>query len=431
MAKVKGYKIKRNRQVNRYRSPLSIALRTVLTVALVGGFAFIGWSAYGPISAFLSGTMVLPVQSVVPSPQPEDSAASAPEQTDLPAQESTAPATPTGSQQLRAVFLPAPILSNPQALDQHLTDLTAQGFNAVLFDLKNSAGKVLYRSALPQAAAGITEDAVDLSALCAKLSARGITPIGRLHAFRDPIAADAHRGMSVKYMNTQTLWLDNAANQGGKPWLSAYSTEARRYIYDLAVEAAQAGVKQILLDSVSLPTAYALEYASFGTGAANMSAAEALSTFVEEMESHVKANGAQVSLYLSGLAVLGTQNNYYGGNPLEIAGEHITIGMMPAQFGDAFSCEAPYAAESGTVFTLDKPLLTPYNTVDSLYTAIAPGLEGKTVVAMLQGTTATGAFRNNKVYTVDDINEQVRALAKQNVESYILYSADGIYPKKE
>lgn len=418
----KGYKIKHHTRVHRYRSPVSIAVRVLLSVALVVGLAFVGWNAYEPISAYLSGTLAAPASAKPPASSSEAEAASS---QPAPTEPEAVP-EPQAPENMRAVYLPTTVLLDTTALDARLSQLATEGYNAILFDLKNNAGRVSYRSAIPQSESAQGDDLLDLSALCKRLQERGFTPIGRLHAFRDPIAADVHRSMSVKYMNTQTLWLDNSANNGGKPWLNPFSDEARAYVIDLAAEAAQMGVQQIVLDSVNLPIGYMLEYASFGVDANAANTQKTLSDFVKEAETRVKSYDATLSLYVSGLAALGAQDQVYGGNPLKLASENILLGMMPSQFGDNYS--APLPLDQTGTFTIDKPILSPYATVDQLYLAVAPTLEGKQVTAMLQGATATGAFKNNKMYTAEDISEQVRALTKNNVGDYVLYSPDGSYP---
>ena len=53
----------------------------------------------------------------------------------------------------------------------------------------------------------------------------GLTPVAAICAFQDPIAARADRTMAIHYRDAENpqsdyLWLDAAANAGGKPWLN-------------------------------------------------------------------------------------------------------------------------------------------------------------------------------------------------------------------
>lgn len=150
-------------------------------------------------------------------------------------------------------------------------------------------------------------------------------------------------------MNTEILWLDNAADQGGMPWLNPYSDLARAYIIDIATESVSLGVGRILLDNVSFPTGYGQEYASYGPTAEGVTRSDALSVFLDQIDQQVQAKGGDVSVYISGLAALGANNTYYGSNPLAIANDNVTIGVMPAQFGDGFTLES---------FSLEAPCST-------------------------------------------------------------------------
>ena len=305
---------------------------------------------------------------------------------------------------------------------QLLDELTRTEINAVLFDLKDQQGNILYRSDLDLVAqtGAQSENAYDLGVLCQKLKEKNLIPIGRLNAFRDPIAPSRIPDAGIKYMNTEILWLDNAADQGGMPWLNPYSDLARAYIIDIATESVSLGVGRILLDNVSFPTGYGQEYASYGPTAEGVTRSDALSVFLDQIDQQVQAKGGDVSVYISGLAALGANNTYYGSNPLAIANDNVTIGVMPAQFGDGFTLES---------FSLEAPVLDPRGTVDSLLKFIAPDVAGKNVTVLVQAYPASYTIENNKMYTVDDINAQIGAASQNGVISYIIYSPDGSYPQ--
>lgn len=415
----------------RHHSSFSVILRTVVTVLVIAALGFVGWNAYGPVTAYLSGTLAASAQPKGEAPSSSaasgglsgdntESGGSSPEEGngDEAAEVPPEPAPPA---ELRAIYLPTSVLLDTAAFDEQLERITKTNMNAVLFDLKDAAGNVLYYSGqlLVEQAASQSANAYDLRAVCEKLTQHNLIPMGRISAFADTKAPSKLTGAGVRYMNTEMLWLDDSRENGGKPWLNPYSSTAQAYILDIAAEAVSFGVKHILLDNVSFPIGYGLEYANFGENALTSSRTEALSSFVKLVQETISELGAEVDLYVGGMAAVGANNTYYGSNPL-VFSKDVTIGVMPAQFGDGYTFEN---------FTIDQPLLNPYGTVNSLLRFLTNDLSGKNVTAMVQCYTATGSMANNKVYTAEDISEQVRALADNHIGSYILYSPRGIYPE--
>ncbi len=132
-------------------------------------------------------------------------------------------------------------------------ELIDQGkITAVEFSLKDESGMIGYRSDIPLAnEAGAVIGWYDLEDVVADLHSRGVRVIGRLVAFRDPVLA-------------QHAW-----NQGNSDWviqglnglpLSRYGgftnfnhEAVRQYNLDIATEAAQAGVDDILWDYIRRP----------------------------------------------------------------------------------------------------------------------------------------------------------------------------------
>ena len=96
----------------------------------------------------------------------------------------------------------------------------------------------------------------------------GLTPVAAICAFQDPIAARADRTMAIHYRDAENpqsdyLWLDAAANAGGKPWLNPYAASAVDYISGLIEEARRLGFEQVVLSGLQLPT-YATSYCDYG-----------------------------------------------------------------------------------------------------------------------------------------------------------------------
>lgn len=414
----KGFKVKRYNRIYRGgRSPVSRALHMISVCAAICILGFVGWSAYGPVMDYLEGHTKSTFQPADPSSAPDSS--QPPEESDgTAAQEPTEPEQ-SSSDTLHGIYLPAGVIADAGKLDAALSAIDTGRFNTVYFDLKDDAGNVLYRSFVENAT--LAPQSYDLSMVCGKITAKGLVPIGRISAFKDPLAASKIKDAGVKYGNTEILWNDDDPARGGKPWLNPYSVSAQNYVIGLAEEAVGIGVSAIVYTDVCFPSGYSLNLAGYGN--VTQSKSDALAAFIDTSETRISAAGGKLLIYAGGPAALGAENSRYGDqNPLALANGAVLVNAMPVQFGDGFTQDS---------FTVTEPLLNPRQTVDSLLKALSSGVSGKEVVAMLQGYTAEGQFAHNKAYTAQDMEDQIAALTDNGIQNYIFYSPDGNYPNQE
>lgn len=422
----KRFKVKRYNRIYRGgRSPASRLLHFVSAVAAVCILGFIGWSAYGPVMDYLSRDTVDTMKpsasssqdsSSQPAQAAENSVSSDPQQSDS---EKPAPSKPASSSFTHGIYLPSDTLADASKLEQSLSSLDTTKFNAVYFDLKSDAGNVLYRSHVENAS--LAPAAYDLTVVCAKIKEKGLTPIGRISAFKDPLAASKIKDAGVKYGNSDILWNDDDPGRGGKPWLNPYAASAQEYITSLAEEAIGMGVPVIVYANVCFPSGYSLHLAGYGN--VTQSRSDALSSFIDSAQQRITSAGGTLWVYTSGRDALGAANSFYGDqNPLSLSNETVVLDAQPVQFGDGISLDG---------FTADEPLMNPRQTVDSLLKSLSSNLSGKKVMAVLQGSTADGQFVHNKPYTVQDMEDQISALADNGIQDYIFYSPDGNYPNQE
>jgi hypothetical protein len=127
--------------------------------------------------------------------------------------------------------------------------------NTIQLDLKDEAGRIGHRSKVPLVnQIGSSDNLYDLAAEVAYLKKRGMRVVGRLVVFRDPTLA-------------KSAWEAGQTDQvlqglDGKPYKGRYGAftnpfnpTVRNYNLAIALEAAQAGVDDILLDYIRRPEA--------------------------------------------------------------------------------------------------------------------------------------------------------------------------------
>ena len=402
------------------RTPMKILLTTLGVVAL----AVLGWSLYEPVYNLIMGNISLEdPSSSISAPDPNVSASS-PEGVSDPdgsnSQESSGSAqTPDVSnpEGVVAVYLPESVLLDQAQRTAMLDAAVSNGANGVYFDLKDASGVVTYQSKNETATQveAISPRAIDLAAFVSECESRNLRVIGRLHCFKDPIAARGLPDAQVKYAGTEWAWLDNSQELGGKPWLNPFSQEAQTYLSDLAYEAVELGVDEIVLDSVHFPLGFSLEQASYGQTATPATQQQTLKSFVSQVTQRLNGRGASVKVYMPITAVLGSEQSRYGGNPVNLIDNGVLLGVMPSLFGNGFN---------STDLVLESPVTTPYDTVSKALSAALPQIDSSvSKMVVVQNYTANNVDPlYNKTYTQEDLEAQQRAVQEQGISNMIIYS---------
>lgn len=332
----------------------------VFLVVLVAALVFLGTIIYQPVSNFIMSLGNWEPVVMEPSYPPESIGLSGVES--LPDTVSEAEQQiPKPVHGVQAVYLPYSIANNNTDLDSFI-EKAAQTGNAVMVDIKDSQGQVLFNTTNEYAVQweGVIANPVDLRALSQKLKDKNLHLVVRMSLFSDPIAARGHRETNaILYQGSYTLWLDNTPDNGGKPWTHPYSDEVLQYNIQLASEAVDAGAALVVLDNVQFPNDVT-NSATFGdTG--GVSRSDAMSAFVAAMQSALEAKGARTAVYLPASAVINPESvpdTRYGGSATAILGSSVILGLQESSSAPGVLSEAlSKAKESIPGETVIIPLL--------------------------------------------------------------------------
>lgn len=126
--------------------------------------------------------------------------------------------------------------------------------NALVIDVKDDRGYVLYRSEVPLAkeiGADTTQPMTHarLRAILDTMRAYGIFPIARIVVIKDPLLARAKTEWAIKRKSDGKPWLD----AHGNPWLDPHQDGPWRYAANLACEAVKLGFGEVQFDYVRFP----------------------------------------------------------------------------------------------------------------------------------------------------------------------------------
>ena len=291
--------------------------------------------------------------------------------------------------------------------------------NALVIDVKDDRGYMLYRSSVPLAHA-IGADTVNpmplsrLRAVLDTMRAHDILPIARIVVAKDPLLANARRQWAVRRRSDGKPWLD----QNGNPWLDPHQRGVWEYAADLAAEAVKYGFSEVQFDYVRFPDDPRLiRQASFPL-ANGRARDQVIREQLGYLRSRVKTLGVPMAIDVFGLTTTNTTD--------------MGIGQRWEQFADQTDIVLPMTYPShyarGT-YGIARPNANPYDVLDH---ALADGIErnqdmhnAPEIVPWYQDFTL-GAPR----YGVKQVRAQMQAGYDHGIRSWMLWNPGSRYTER-
>ena len=308
------------------------------------------------------------------------------------------------------------------ALGRKLTDLIAVAkrteVNALVIDVKDDRGFVLYRSNVPLAreigadtADGHWMSSSKLRAVLDTMVAHKIYPIARIVVAKDPLLAQKRLDLAIKRKSDLQPWLD----KNGKPWLDPHQREVWQYAVDLAREAHELGFSEVQLDYVRFPDEKRLVSETVYPLAKGRIRAQVIRDQLGFVRSALKPLGMRVTADVFGLTATDTTD--------------MGIGQRWEMFIDQVDVVLPMIYPShfarGT-YKLRNPNARPYETIDhALKDAIARSdsiPNAASIIPWYQDFTL-GAPR----YGAAQIRAQMKAGYDNGFQSWILWNPSSNY----
>lgn len=437
--KIKHYDYGRAQQhKQRIRSAMVTLLMTAAAMAA-------GWFIYPPVYELVTNYEVFLSRFQQPNTPPVEETGSVPSEPepDRSPLEDDRPERMFFPQ--KAVYLSPGVLEDTATLDAALASLARKGVDGVVFDLKDVDGMVRYRSSLELVESNRAqgENSYSLSLTLDRIRRAGMTPVGRIFAFKDHTATAYMYESAVKYMDSPVNWIDEAKANGGKPWLNPNDRDAQDYILALVEEAAESGLGVILLDGVQFPEGVALHLATYGnTGELDKSGI--LADFLAQARDVGERSGCQVATTVNLISAAGLSDVRYGrdvGKLISAIGSAV-VEVMPEQFGNGVTSET---------LTLSAPVQDPYGTVSQALTASRVSLllggedeengrddetqddreqggERPLLGAVVQAYTSGSLSESaNREYGPQEVQDQVRAVQEVGIRSIFYWDPEGAY----
>jgi len=205
--------------------------------------------------------------------------------------------TPKQSFSLNAAYLPD--ISDPVAT-AGIIQLADKGvINSVIIDMKHDDGTLGYISAnqyAVQAGANVAEH--DAREIVEQFRDAGLYLVARISAFKDNLVPRKVQSTSVK-VQSGVIWLDRDYHG----WMNPYLQEAQDYVSDIAVELADMGFDEILLENCCFPTIGRPQLIAYGEYEA-VSKTETISNFAQDLVQRLAGKNVLLSISLSSSTIL-------------------------------------------------------------------------------------------------------------------------------
>ena len=288
--------------------------------------------------------------------------------------------------------------------------------NALVIDVKDDRGFVLYRSSVPLAReigadTNHTMSAARVRALLDSLYADSIYPIARIVVAKDPLLAQAKLAWAIKKKTDLTPWLD----KNGNPWLDPHHREVWKYAADLAREAYELGFSEVQFDYVRFPDEKRLIRETTYPLAAGRPRAQVIREQLGFLRSTLKPFGLPVTADVFGLTATDTTD--------------MGIGQRWEMFVDQVDVVLPMVYPShfarGT-YKIANPNAHPYETLDHAFKDMirrsAPIAGAAPVIPWYQDFTL-----GRPHYHAEQVRAQMKAGYDNGFQSWILWNPRSVY----
>jgi hypothetical protein len=315
---------------------------------------------------------------------------------------------PTG---MRGVHMTAIAWGNDELRNGVLAMIDEGRINTVELDIKDEAGVVGHESKVPRAIEiGAVQPEYNLRDAVALLEAKGVRVIGRIVAFRDAVLADAAWNEGNRDQVLQNADGTKYAKYDG--FTNFAHPEVRQYNIDLATEAVEAGVTDILWDYVRRPEGDITQMVIPGVKAWDDDA----------------AGRAVVEFLRRSRTALRPMKAYQGASVFGVSAAHgDLIAQPPREVAEVVDYIAPMLYPSHWVdgeYGVTSPIRQPYEIVDASladFQRVTAGT-GVAFVPWLQDFTYRGV-----PYTPDMVKAQIDATRSRGIDNFLLWNASVKY----
>ena len=325
---------------------------------------------------------------------------------------------------IKAIYLTGWSAGTKTKLESSIDNMKVNGFNAVVLDIKDEAGRLSYKSSVQTAVdIGASQNMIsDITAVINLLKENDIYVIGRIVTFKDPLYAKKVQDIAYKKADG-TLWVDYSGNN----WPNPYNTASWDYPISLAKEAAELGFDEIQFDYIRFPSSEGkTKQIAFGFDSDIKTKSQVINSFLEKVMIELEEYKVVVSADVFGIIT-------------KRQGDFENIGQDFAAIGQIVDVVCPMVYPSHYAsgeYKLANPDKSPYNTIycslkdaQKRYEEIEnPDAKKAVIRPYLQDFTASWLGKGKYVnYTTEQVKAQIQACYDLRIKSFTLWDPSNKY----
>ena len=324
-------------------------------------------------------------------------------------------------QTVKAIYLTAYSAGSPKKLDEIIGLIDRTELNAVVIDIKDYSGLVLFKTKVPLAKKlGLVDNRYrDLAATIKKLHAHHIYVIARQTVFQDPILAEKFPELALKKVGPARNASSSVAGGGGLwrdhkglAWVDATKKEVWDYNVAIAQDAAKYGFDEINFDYIRFPSDGNMKTVVYGN--LKEKKYQVMARFYKYLNSKLRAEPVWISFDFFGFVMEKTgEDDMNIGQRLDDAlpaADYISPMMYPSHYPSGHLGLANPAAHPGLVITHGIEL--GLSRFDNQRAQFRPWLQ---------------AFDMGAIYDGDMIRAQIDAVEKFPNAGWMLWNASNRY----
>lgn len=288
---------------------------------------------------------------------------------------------------IKAVYFTGWSAGSEDRVNYLLNLIKTTELNAVVIDIKDYSGYVLYDINLPEVEGYKAKDIriAKINTLIKRLHNEGIYVIARISVFQDPILAKNRPDLAIHSKATGGLWLDNKK----LAWIDPASQEAWDYNIAIARDAAERGFDEINFDYIRFASDGKISDMSFSFWDGKIPKHETIKNFFSYLRRQLP--DVKISADLFGLST--------------VQSDDLGIGQIieDAYLYFDFVCPMVYPSHYASGFLNYKsPALYPYEVVKySIETALKRLDAYNLQLTTASSTTATSTIASTELSVID------------------------------
>ena len=403
--KNKGRKIYKTKEKNYYgKSPVGKAFSVGLTILLLGGIGFIGYSVAEPIMKYTkkAGDSELPQPTTLPTEAPTDDSGNllGAAESEQPATEGSPLATASDTEAVLGFSLNSTDLINRDVLRTALKRIPEDSdIQYVEVPLKVSGGKIYYASNTYTAQqSGAIQGEMPLGEIVSAIVQDGYKPIANISIFDDNITPATFPDMGYITYNDGSQWLDNAFEAGGKPWTSPFSQSAVAYNISIIDEVSGSGFSKVICSDFTFPEFRESDIEILGDSVVSSERHQAMTSAANTLYEHIINKGSAMYLEVSASEVLRGSEEVLQPMTLKVNTLVVNIDLDSIRYG-VFTGDTVYDF-SGTAAENTEKMLD----------LISDDISGFNIIVKISGTN----------YNPSDIAKAAEAVREYGINSYII-----------